>query len=59
MYLELMTLFCKLYLHPECSLDRVLLSRVVSSLVMGASKQCDIRPKRLLAFFTEVFKNVR
>ncbi|KAK3095904.1 hypothetical protein FSP39_020638 [Pinctada imbricata] len=58
-WLEFVSLYCKLYTSEDCMLDRVLLSRVIQSLILGASKQCDIRPKRLLTFYTDVFKNIR
>lgn len=56
---ELLSLYCKLYQDPVNTVDRVVLARIIHMLVHGASAQCDIRPKRLLNFFTQTMKSVR
>ncbi|CAC5368425.1 ATM [Mytilus coruscus] len=56
---NLIGIYVKMYTSQEYGIDKTLLSRVISTLISGATVQCDLRPKRLLNFFTEVFKNIR
>ncbi|XP_063405374.1 serine-protein kinase ATM-like [Mytilus trossulus] len=56
---NLIGIYVKMYTSQEYGIDKMLLSRVISTLISGATVQCDLRPKRLLNFFTEVFKNIR
>ncbi|XP_067675130.1 serine-protein kinase ATM-like [Haliotis asinina] len=56
---DLLLRYCRLYLDPECSIDRVVLVRLVHTIISGASRQCDLQHRNLLTFFTEVFKNIR
>ena len=56
---ELLFLFFKLYHDREAKVDRLLLSRVIHSLVSSATQQCDVRAKKVLQFFTEFFKSSR
>ncbi|XP_052812043.1 serine-protein kinase ATM-like isoform X2 [Mya arenaria] len=52
---KLLFLFCKLFCDPDVKLDRLVLARIIHSLVTSLSTQADIRPKRILAFFTDFF----
>lgn len=52
---ELLFLFFKMYHDREIKIDRLLLSRVIHSLISSATQQCDVRAKKVLAFFTEFF----
>ncbi|XP_048753406.2 serine-protein kinase ATM-like isoform X2 [Ostrea edulis] len=56
---EMINLYCKLFMDPECGLDKILLSRIIHSLMSAAIVRCDLRPKKLLTFFKEVFKDIR
>ncbi|XP_064597040.1 serine-protein kinase ATM-like [Liolophura sinensis] len=59
MWQELISLYLKLYCDPPNGFNRVILAQLIHALVIGASQQLDMRPKKLFAFFTEVFKNIR
>lgn len=59
MWQELIVLYCMMFLDSDCRVDKTLLSRLIRMLISGATTQCDLRPKRLLKFFTDYFKNVR
>ncbi|KAJ8314521.1 hypothetical protein KUTeg_006671 [Tegillarca granosa] len=48
-----------MYLDHECHIDKILLARIIRTLIDGSVKQCDLKPKRLLLFFSEVFSKVR
>ncbi|XP_071112563.1 serine-protein kinase ATM-like [Haliotis cracherodii] len=56
---DLLLRYCRLYLDPDCSIDRVVLVRLVRTILSGAARQCDLQHRNMLVFFTEVFKNIR
>ncbi|KAL3883922.1 hypothetical protein ACJMK2_030148 [Sinanodonta woodiana] len=55
---NLLGMYCKLFLDGV-NIDRVILARVIRTLVSGATRQCDVRPRRLHSFFKEFFSRVR
>ncbi|KAK3593829.1 hypothetical protein CHS0354_011431 [Potamilus streckersoni] len=55
---NLLGIYCKLFLDGV-NIDRVILARVIRTLVSGATRQCDVRPRRLHNFFKEAFTRVR
>ncbi|XP_033740359.1 serine-protein kinase ATM-like [Pecten maximus] len=59
MWQELIALYCMMFMDADCRVDKTLLSRLIRVLISGATTQCDLRPKRLLKFFTDYFKNIR
>ncbi|XP_021355309.1 serine-protein kinase ATM-like isoform X2 [Mizuhopecten yessoensis] len=59
MWHELIALYCMMFTDTDCRVDKTLLSRLIRVLISGATTQCDLRPKRILKFFTDYFKNVR
>ncbi|ESO89357.1 hypothetical protein LOTGIDRAFT_229208 [Lottia gigantea] len=56
---DLLREYFKLFVDEECKLDRVLMARLIHLLLSGASRQCDLHPKKIFQFYTEVFKNIR
>ncbi|XP_062604244.1 serine-protein kinase ATM-like [Saccostrea cucullata] len=56
---DLITVYCKLFGDPDCGLDTILLSRIIRLLISAATVRCQLRPKKFLSFFTEVFMDIR
>ncbi|XP_060082468.1 serine-protein kinase ATM-like [Ylistrum balloti] len=59
MWQELIALYFMMFMDTDSQIDKTLLSRLIRVLISGATTQCDLRPKRLLKFFSDYFKNVR
>ncbi|XP_070188647.1 serine-protein kinase ATM-like [Littorina saxatilis] len=61
MWHELLVLYCHLFLDTNCTVHRSIVARLLHVMMKGASRQCDLQPKtkKLLLFFTEVFKNIK
>ncbi|XP_053376786.1 serine-protein kinase ATM-like [Mercenaria mercenaria] len=56
---ELLFMFFKLFNDPDVKIDKLLLSQIIHSLVCGVTSQCDVRPKKVLSFFTEFFSRAK
>jgi len=49
----MVTLFCKMFCDPDVNIDRLVLSRIILSLITILTQQCDIRAKKILMFYAD------
>ncbi|XP_060578238.1 serine-protein kinase ATM-like [Ruditapes philippinarum] len=56
---ELLFMFFKLFNEADVKIDKLVLSQIIHSLINGVTSQCDVRPKKILAFFTEFFSRAK
>lgn len=57
--LDLLDLYCHLFLSPHPSYDRTLLAKIIHTIVSLSSSQCDIPADKLYSFFTRAFENIK
>ena len=57
--LDLLDLYCQLFLSPHPSYDRTLLAKTIHTIVSLSSSQCDITADKLYSFFTKAFENIK
>ena len=56
---ELLAVFCQTIHQSDTHIHRGLLAQIIHVLIEGSTRQCDVRPKKLLLFFSQFFQNVR
>nr|XP_014351298.1 PREDICTED: serine-protein kinase ATM [Latimeria chalumnae] len=56
---DLLTLYCRLYLKPSRDINRVLLARIIHTLIRGCCFQTDGLISRLLDFFSKAMQTAR
>lgn len=54
-FVDLTSLYCKLFLSPSPSLDRALLSKIIHTLIVQWQCQADLPIPTLYSFFTKAF----
>ena len=54
-FVDLTSLYCKLFLSPSPSLDRALLSKIIHTLIVQWQCQADLPIPALYSFFTKAF----